>query len=498
MVLASLLDKSKQLLLFLIPFIFGILGVFAFAPFSLKFLIIPSYSYLIYLVFFTADNGLFKKLTLWTLGHWGVGVSWIIVSVYYYGNIGYIASAIVYIIFLSLILIFAVAPLRLFKIDEKYHLSPHSLVYITSALILIELTRDFFFGGFPWLVPGTTGIDTLLSKALPIFGVSSASFIIYFIAALIAGYWNISRSKSVLIFFIASLLFLPFNIETTINPEDELKVKIVQPSIDNKIKQSIDKRYLIEKKLINLSKEDWNNPDLLIWPEAELPFAYKSREYFKLKEEIFLESTELVTGIWHFEGNSLFNSLVNIKNDEIYKKQHLVPFGEYIPLKTILNPLLNHFGAPISDITPGNSNQEPISIGKGIKLAPLICYDVVFANDVRKAVKSSNLIVNISNDSWFGRSLGPYQHLEISRIRALENNKWLLRATNDGFSAIINNKGTIVDIMVKGQKGSLNSIINTRNTTPIYALFGYYVPYFIAILYLLLTIGKHIWLKIRP
>ena len=267
---------------------------------------------------------------------------------------------------------------------------------------------------------------------------------------------------------------------------------------DNKIKQSIDKRHLIEKKLINLSKEDWNNPDLLIWPEAELPFAYKSREYFKLKEEIFLESTELVTGIWHFEGNSLFNSLVNIKNDEIYKKQHLVPFGEYIPLKTILNPLLNHFGAPISDITPGNSNQEPISIGKGIKLAPLICYDVVFANDVRKAVKSSNLIVNISNDSWFGRSLGPYQHLEISRIRALENNKWLVRATNDGFSAIINNKGTIVDIMVKGQKGSLNSIINTRNTTPIYALFGYYVPYFIAILYLLLTIGKHIWLKIRP
>tara|TARA_Y100000741_G_scaffold169457_1_gene128355 strand:+ start:1062 stop:2555 length:1494 start_codon:yes stop_codon:yes gene_type:complete len=497
LVLASLLDKSKQFLLFLIPFIFGILGVFAFAPFSIKFLIIPSYSYLIHLVFFTSDNGFIKKLILWTLGHWGIGVSWIIVSVYYYGNIGYTASAIVYLIFLSLILMFAVAPLRLFKIHEKYNLSLYSLAYIASALILIELTRDFFFGGFPWLVPGTTGIDTLLSKALPIFGVSSASFIIYFVAAYIAGYWNISKSKSVLILLISSLLFLPFNLKNTINPEDALKIKIVQPSIDIKIKQSIDKRYLIEKELVNLSKEDWNNPELLIWPEAELPFTYKSREYFELKE-LFSESTELVTGMWHFEGNLLFNSFVNIKNDEIYKKQHLVPFGEYIPLKAILNPILSYFGAPISDITPGRSNQEPISIGKDIKLAPLICYDIVFANDVRKAVKSSNLIVNISNDSWFGRSLGPYQHLEISRIRALENNKWLVRATNDGFSAIIDNKGTIVDLMGKGQKGSINSIIYAKNTTPIYALFGYYVPYSMAILYLLLTIGRFIWLKIRP
>jgi len=100
---------------------------------------------------------------MWTIGHWGIGVSWIIVSVYYYGNIGYIASSIVYMLFLILILLFAVAPIRLFKIKKEYPLNLHSALYISSVFILLELSRDFYFGGFPWLVPGTVGIDTILS-----------------------------------------------------------------------------------------------------------------------------------------------------------------------------------------------------------------------------------------------------------------------------------------------------------------------------------------------
>lgn len=496
MELASFLNKLKQAYNFLIPFFFGLLGVLAFAPFSIKFLIIPAYSYLIHLVFFSDQKKFITKLSLWTLGHWGIGVSWIIVSVYYYGNVGYIASFIVYILFLILILIFAVAPIRLFKIQETYKASLCSIVFISSALLLIELTRDFFFGGFPWLIPGTVSVDTLLSNLLPIFGIAGASFLIYLGAAAAASFWNSSKKIAISILVFTALFFIPFNIKNVMNNDRSISVAIVQPSLDPKLKLKQIYKPLIQETLIKLSLTDSINPELIIWPEAELPFVYKSREYYALKKR-FSESTELITGIWLFEGSELFNSLVNVKTDQIYKKQHLVPFGEYIPLKTLLNPILIYFGAPISDISPGKPDQLSIQVKDSLNAAPLICYDIVFGNDVRKAVKSSDFIINISNDSWFGRSLGPYQHLEISRIRAIENNKWLLRSTNDGFSAVIDNKGTIVDILLKGEQGVLNQEIGINNSSTIYANFGYYVPYLSALVILFSILFRNIWLKLE-
>tara|TARA_B100001175_G_scaffold243837_1_gene210319 strand:+ start:2347 stop:3840 length:1494 start_codon:yes stop_codon:yes gene_type:complete len=494
--LASFLNKLKQAYNFLIPFIFGLLGVLAFAPFSIKFLIIPAYSYLIHLVFFSDQKKFITKLSLWTLGHWGIGVSWIIVSVYYYGNVGYIASFIVYILFLILILIFAVAPIRLFKIQETYKASLCSIVFISSALLLIELTRDFFFGGFPWLIPGTVSVDTLSSNLLPIFGIAGASFLIYLGAAAAASFWNSSKKIAISILVFTALFFIPFNTKNVMNNDRSISVAIVQPSLDPKLKLKQIYKPLIQETLIKLSLTDSIKPDLIIWPEAELPFVYKSREYYALKKR-FSESTELITGMWLFEGSELFNSLVNVKTDQIYKKQHLVPFGEYIPFKTLLNPVLIYFGAPISDISPGKPDQLSIQVKDSLNAAPLICYDIVFGYDVRKAVKSSDFIINISNDSWFGQSLGPYQHLEISRIRAIENNKWLLRSTNDGFSAVIDNKGTIVDILLKGEQGVLNQEIGINNSSTIYANFGYYVPYLSALIILFSILFRNIWLKLE-
>ena len=496
MVLASLLNKLKQAYNFLIPFFFGLSGVLAFAPFSIKFLIIPTYSYLIHLVFFSDYEQFKTKLILWTLGHWGIGVSWIIVSVYYYGNIGYAASSIVYILFLILIIIFAVAPIRLFKVQEMYNTSLYSIVYISAALLLIELTRDFFFGGFPWLIPGTVSVDTLLSNLLPIFGIAGASLLIYLGAASVASFWNSSKKTAISILVFTALFLIPFNEKNITDNNDFISVAIVQPSLDPRLKLKQIYKPLIQETLIKLSLTDSIKPELIIWPEAELPFVYKSREYYLLKER-FGESTELITGMWSFEGSKLFNSLVNIKTDQIYKKQHLVPFGEYIPFKTILNPILIRFGAPISDISPGKQGQLSIKVKDNLNAAPLICYDVVFGNDVRKAVKSSNFIINISNDSWFGRSLGPYQHLEISRIRAIENNKWLLRSTNDGFSAVIDNNGTIVDIMLKGEQGVIYQEIGTNKSATIYASFGYYVPYLLALIILFSILLRNIWSRLK-
>ena len=433
---------------------------------------------------------------MWTIGHWGIGVSWIIVSVYYYGNIGYIASSIVYMLFLILILLFAVAPIRLFKIKKEYPLNLHSALYISSVFILLELSRDFYFGGFPWLVPGTVGIDTILSMAFPLIGVAGASFIIYLLSAVIAMSWNNNRKTSYVFLALSFLILIPSNPHTEEADETRLKISLVQPSLDPQLKFKRGYKTEIEGALLTLTNKIQNESDLIIWPEVELPYSYNSKQFKELKNKIN-PSTELITGIWHFEENKLYNSLISIKSDEIYKKRHLVPFGEYIPFKSILKPLLNYFGAPISDISPGRSNQELISINNDIKAAPLICYDIVFANDVRKAVKSSDFIINISNDSWFGGSLGPYQHLEIARIRAIENNRWIARSTNDGYTAFINNKGTIVSLMPKYQQGSLTNEISLIKSSTIYSEYGYYVTYLFSIIYIFITLSLYLWSKLR-
>ena len=433
---------------------------------------------------------------MWTIGHWGIGVSWIIVSVYYYGNIGYIASSIVYMLFLILILLFAVAPIRLFKIKKEYPLNLHSALYISSVFILLELSRDFYFGGFPWLVPGTVGIDTILSIAFPLIGVAGVSFVIYLLSAVIAMSWNNNRKISYVFLTLSFLILIPSNPHTEEADEITLKISLVQPSLDPQLKFNRGYKTEIEGALLTLTNKIQNESDLIIWPEVELPYSYNSKQFKELKNKIN-PSTELITGIWLFEENKLYNSLISIKSDEIYKKRHLVPFGEYIPFKSILNPLLKYFGAPISDISPGTSNQEPISINNDIKAAPLICYDIVFANDVRKAVKSSDFIINISNDSWFGGSLGPYQHLEIARIRAIENNRWIARSTNDGFTAFINNKGTIVSLMPKYQQGSLTNEISLIKSSTIYSEYGYYVTYLFSIIYIFITLSLYLWSKLR-
>ena len=361
---------------------------------------------------------------------------------------------------------------------------------------MLELSRDFYFGGFPWLVPGTVGIDTILSIAFPLIGVAGVSFVIYLLSAVIAMSWNNNRKISYVFLTLSFLILIPSNPHTEEAGETTLKISLVQPSLDPQLKFNRGYKTEIEGALLTLTNKIQNESDLIIWPEVELPYSYNSKQFKELKNKIN-PSTELITGIWLFEENKLYNSLISIKSDEIYKKRHLVPFGEYIPFKSILNPLLNYFGAPISDISPGTSNQEPISINNDIKAAPLICYDIVFANDVRKAVKSSDFIINISNDSWFGGSLGPYQHLEIARIRAIENNRWIARSTNDGFTAFINNKGTIVSLMPKYQQGSLTNEISLIKSSTIYSEYGYYVTYLFSIIYIFITLSLYLWSKLR-
>ena len=158
----------------------------------------------------------------------------------------------------------------------------------------------------------------------------------------------------------------------------------------------------------------------------------------------------------------MFNALTLLGTNQSYYKRHLVPFGEYVPFENIIRGLIEFFDLPMSSITEGRSKQELFNI-KEFKVLGMICFDVAFPLSFIEETKNADFIVNISNDTWFGSSYGPYQHLQIVRARALEANKWIVRGTSDGISTIVDNKGTIVNILPKGVKSSISGKVYKNN-----------------------------------
>ena len=227
----------------------------------------------------------------------------------------------------------------------------------------------------------------------------------------------------------------------------------------------------------------------MVLPEAELPYSMQSKDFTNFIKKIDTSNKEFISGVWSYKDEHLYNALININTSESYNKMHLVPFGEYIPFISSLRGIISFFDMPMSNVKHGNKNQQNIAIfqDKTINFAPLICFDIAFSNTVRKRNKSSYFMINISNDTWFGKSIGPYHHLDITRVRAIENNKWIIRSTNDGFSAIITNNGTIVDIIEKGITGVINSGINIEKERSLYNIYGYFIPYLLSILIIVIS-----------
>ena len=147
----------------------------------------------------------------------------------------------------------------------------------------------------------------------------------------------------------------------------------------------------------------------------------------------------------------------------------------------------------MSNVSHGPTNQKNIRILENINIAAPICFDIAFGNSIRKMNKSSLLMINISNDTWFGNSIGPYQHLSIARVRAIENNKWTIRSTNDGVSAIISNKGTIVDYLDKGRSDILEGQVELTYESSFYSLIGYKFIYLLSFMIVFIIISLSLW-----
>ena len=481
-----------KILNFIIPALFGLIGIFAFAPFSIKFLIFISYGYLIHLLI-SNNNGVFWKVFCWGLGHWGLGMSWIIVSVYYYGETTIAMSSIIYILLIVILTLIFTSPLLILKSAlsfTKINNNFFSVLFISSIFAISEFSRYFFLNGVPWLIPGNIFLDTISQNIYPIFGVTAASFFIYFICALF-----IVNSNNKISYVSAAILIislLPFSPADEI--KDGIKVSIVQPASDPFLKYE-DNYYLkIEDNLNKLIDTVSKDSELVVLPEAELPYSQNSIRFID-----FLKNTEIsekiILGVWKYEDAKLYNAIYSPRYNEAYKKIHLVPFGEYIPFIEGLRGIINFFDLPMSNVSHGSQLQENIRILDNIPISSPICFDIAFPNTVRKMNKSSLLMINVSNDTWFGNSIGPYHHLSIARVRSIENNRYTIRATNDGISAIISNKGTIVILLDKGKSGILEGNVKLIKNSTFYSRNGHLFFIILSFLIVLIPFLNIIWKK---
>ena len=476
----------------LYPFLFGLIGIFAFSPFSIKFLIFISYIYLIKVILYKERNAL-TKLFCWGLGHWGFGMSWLIVSIYYYGEVDLIASTLIFSLLVILLTFVFTIPLLLTNTlisSLKIKAKPTKIILVSGIFLLIEFTRYFFLNGVPWLIPGNIFLDTITQTTYSVFGVSFASLLIYLICSIIVQYKKSRIAAIALVFLFISLI--PQNSNIIIN--NGIFVTAIQPSSNPFLKYEKDYYQKIEKNLLRLIKQSSQSSKLIVLPEAELPYHDKTVKFSDFLSKIN-NKEKLLLGTWHYDENKLFNAFLNVKSDQVYKKIHLVPFGEYIPFFKSLRGLIDFFNLPMSNVDHGLNNQTKMTVLNGLEVSTPICFDMAFPRTVRLMNKSSLFMINISNDTWFGESIGPYHHLSIARIRSVENNRWTLRATNDGFSAIISNKGTIVDKLDKGDSNILEGYIDLIYKNSFYNKIGYIFSYLISFILISSIIIRFLWLK---
>ena len=449
----------------------GALSTLAFSPFDIKLVIPLTLTVLIYSVINSTNFVHSLKLTMcWGMGYWISGTGWLIVSIYYYGNTNIIISISIIILMGILLSGVFIAPFAAIKILKfKPNIFIHSLI-LSSCLVLLELARFMLLGGFPWLLPGLVFLDTFGEILIPNFGVYGASYIIYFFSSFLA--LSIANNKKNFLFagLILLVIFLPYQSNHNETLEESLNLSIIQPSLDPFDKYKPGSDASIEDVLVNLTNQN-KTKDLIIWPESPLPYLTSNPKMEKLIARIE-EGPAVLSGSWKYKNNSLYNSMTILGTDQTYLKRHLVPFGEYVPFEEILRGLIDFFDMPMSSLSEGSSHQELLQFND-FKILGMICFDIAFPLSYISEIRESDFIVNISNDTWFGSSYGPYQHLQIVRARALESNKWIARGTSDGISTIVDNKGTIVDNLKKGKSGFLNGKIYKTSKSSFFYCYGY-------------------------
>ena len=385
---------------------------------------------------------------LFGMGMFGIGVSWIHESFQF----SHIALPVAIVLTFLLICFLALFPAVLGLLTTRSFLRSDCvrfLLVLPAAWTLSEWIRGWFLTGFTWLQVGYSQIDSPLAGLVPIAGVYGVSWVSVLSAGLIFLSLKEGRLAWLRYLSVVAAIWIGAGFMTKIHwtegSGDKVRVALVQGNVPQDLKWLPEQRQPTVDRYVSLTRKHWD-ADLIVWPEAALPGTYNTFEPVlgALAIEAQSHGSDLLVGIptWR-SGDRYFNSVVAPGRPPVfYHKRHLVPFGEYLPLSVLLQPVVDLLAIPVANFEPGEE-QQPLLEAAGEKLGVSICYEAAFGAEIIKALPEARLLVNVSNDAWFGDSIAPHQHLQMARFRALEAGRYLVRATNTGISAIIGPKGNL-------------------------------------------------------
>ncbi len=412
------------------------------------------------------------------LGWFVTGVSWVYVSLSEFGAMPSVLAAAVTLLFCAYL---ALHPALIGYLSRRLAmpLPLKWIAFVPAAFTLLEWLRGWLFTGFPWLNPGySQAPSSPLAGYAPILGLHGVTLLLLASAGMLSlalyrdaplrlrthGTWLIAL---MVVWLTGAALKTANWTEPT---GTRLTVSLLQGNIAQDMKWREDQ--------LRATLADYQalvtgtRSRLVILPETALPI------FLRDVPESYLESLaaharenngDVLVGVpERLSGGSYYNSVISLGSAErqTYRKSHLVPFGEFIPLRPLLGTLVSMLAIPLQDFARGSDDQQPLQVA-GERVAVNICYEDAFGEEIIRQLPQATLLVNVSNVAWFGRSIAPQQHLQIAQMRALETGRFMLRATNTGMTAVINPSGQVEAVAPEFTRMTLtHTVSGMRGATP--------------------------------
>ena len=389
---------------------------------------------------------------LFGIGCFGIGVSWVYVSLHDFGFMPVPLAALATLLFVAGLALYPAllgfAQARLASLPAGARLA----LVAPAAWVAIEWLRGWFLTGFPWLNLGYSQSDTPLAGYAAVLGVYGVSLAVAVSAGLLAAMMH-DRARAAWLY--APLLLAIWlggwalgRVDWTQADGAPLRVALAQGNVALAQKWHPDYRQGIVDRYVQLS-EQAGAVDMIVWPEAALPgdVAQFGPELLPRLERLSrTQNAALILGVVERDAanRKYYNSVMHVgSTPAAYRKQHLVPFGEFLPWPSVFRGLIRYLQIPMSDFSAGDAQQPPF-MAAGRTLGVSVCYEDAFGEEVIRTLPSATLLVNVSEDAWFGHSLAPHQRVQMARLRALEAGRPLVRAANTGPSVAIDHRGRVL------------------------------------------------------
>jgi len=517
--LSSLLN-NKFFAIFFAPFLLGAITIFGFAPYNFTFVNFFTFSILLFLVLIVkkrteskyrkkkSNRYFFYLGCAFGFGFFLLGNYWITISLTHDEMFNNLIPFALILIPLFLSLFFGLAILLVGPFAEK---NISFILLFSLSFSIFEFLRGNILTGFPWnLISYTWSWSTESTQILSLIGTYSLSLIsitIFCIPFLFFQKKIIKKNIIFLLFF--SVIYIgnyTYGVHKIKNSsykfDDEFNVKIISPdfSLDDYNTQS---EIFQLKKLIKISDPEKDKKTLFIWPEGIFYESYLKdiKQYKKLFSEKFSENHLIILGINNFTNpqdiinQKYYNSLVILNHEveivALYNKVNLVPFGEFLPFEKFLSKI------GLKKITPGYNSFSAgdsrliLNLGNEFNkklVLPLICYEIIYSGKIKKTNQLPDLVINISEDAWFGKSIGPHQHFTKAIYRSIEEGVFIARSANKGISALINPNGNVIKSLNTGESGSIELNFPYFHQPTLFSNYGNKIFFLIILLYIFLTL----------